>query len=54
MEIDIVFDGPPSQPPRFVEVENAQGHSVSVGRWVQRDDGFWALRLDANPSVVPS
>lgn len=44
---DIVFDGPPSQPaPRFVEVENEQGASVKVGEWVERDDGYWVLRLE--------
>ncbi len=46
--IDIVFDGPPGQQaPRFVEVENAAGASVSVGEWVHRDDGYWVLRIGA-------
>jgi hypothetical protein len=44
--IDIVFDGPPShESGRFVEVEDAQGVSISVGGWVQREDGYWALRV---------
>lgn len=43
--IDIVFDGPPSQPGRFVEVEDPSKSSISVGEWVQRDDGYWVLRL---------
>lgn len=44
--IDIVFDGPPSQPnPRFVEVEDSTGKSVNVGEWVQRPDGYWVLRI---------
>lgn len=46
-EIRIVFDGPPSaEGPRFVEVEDERGHSLSVGSWHQRDDGNWELRID--------
>lgn len=46
--IDIVFDGPPShESGRFVEVETLDGKSVNVGEWIQRPDGFWALRLIA-------
>ncbi len=44
--IDIVFDGPPGPAAgRFVEVENCKGESISVGTWVKRDDGYWALRI---------
>ena len=44
--IDIVFDGPPSMPaPRFIEVENDKGESISVGEWVKRPDGHWVLRI---------
>jgi hypothetical protein len=47
MKVDIVFDGPPGPDAgRFVEVENQQGQSIRVGKWVQRPDGYWALRLD--------
>lgn len=43
--IDIVFDGPPSHDaPRFVEVER-DGKSISIGEWLQRDDGYWVLRI---------
>lgn len=43
---DIVFDGPPShESGRFVEVESPTGTSVKVGEWVQRSDGYWALRI---------
>lgn len=36
--IDIVFDGPPShESGRFIEVENAQGASIRVGKWVRRN-----------------
>lgn len=44
--IDIVFDGPPSMPsPRFVEVEDPEGHGIGVGSWLQREDGYWVLRI---------
>jgi len=45
--IDIVFDGPPApESGRFIEVEDASGASISVGQWVQRPDGYWALRIE--------
>jgi hypothetical protein len=51
--IDIVFDGPPShKAPGFVEVENAAGQSISIGEWVHRDDGYWALRI--KPKAAPT
>ncbi len=44
--VDIVFDGPPGpESGRFVEVENAQGKSISFGEWIERPDGYWALRI---------
>lgn len=50
--IDIVFDGPPShESGRFVEVENEDGHSISVGDWIDREDGFWALRMKVHPGL---
>ena len=41
----VVFDGPPSHKAgRFVEVENAQGKSVSVGEWKpNRNIVYWQL-----------
>lgn len=45
--INIIFDGPPShESGRFVEVENDGGRSISVGEWIERGDGLWALRLE--------
>lgn len=45
--IDIVFDGPPSHDAgRFVEVEDASGNGMKIGEWVEREDGYWVLRLD--------
>ncbi len=29
----------------WVEVEDSQGKSIDVGEWVQRPDGYWALRI---------
>lgn len=44
--IDIVFDGPPShESGRFVEVEDDAGRSICFARWVQREDGYWVIRL---------
>ena len=46
--IDIVFDGPPSMLyAAFVEVENKKGESIGIGEWIERDDGYWVLRVDA-------
>jgi len=43
---DIVFDGPPGpEAGRFVEVENENGVSFSLGEWIARNDGYWALRI---------
>ena len=45
--VDIVFDGPPGPTcGRFVEVEDTTSASIRVGRWVERDDGYWVLRLE--------
>lgn len=44
--IDIVFDGPPAhESGRFVEVEDENGCGTKVGEWVERPDGYWALRI---------
>jgi len=52
--LDIVFDGPPShEAPRFVEVENEQGCSVRAGEWVEREDGYWVLRIQVAPTPEP-
>ena len=52
--IDVVFDGPPShEGSRFVDVEDETGHSIRVGEWVDRGDGYWALRIRCNPVVGP-
>ena len=44
--IHIVFDGPPPhESGRFVEVEDSEGHGISIGEWHERDDGLWELRI---------
>lgn len=50
--IDIVLDGPPDHiAGRFVEVENPNGESIRVGRWIQRRNGQWALRIRRVDSI---
>jgi hypothetical protein len=58
MKIDIVFDGPPGpEAGRFVEVEDENRRSISVGEWLQRPgdnvDGNWVLRLDVGEAEEP-
>ena len=46
--INIVLDGPPDLTAgsgRFVEVETDDGHSIAIGAWTQRPDGYWSLRI---------
>jgi len=51
--VDIVFDGPPGpEGPRFVEVEDHHGQSISFGEWVERPDGYWALRIPVAPTAT--
>jgi hypothetical protein len=52
--IDVVFDGPPNhEAGRFVEVEDAHGTSINAGEWVEREDGFWALRIKLDTQMNP-
>jgi len=48
--INIIFDGPPGHDAGcFVEVETDDGKSVNAGKWIERDDGLWALRITELP-----
>ncbi len=48
--INIIFDGPPGPTAgRFVEVETDDGTSLKVGEWIERKDGYWALRITELP-----
>jgi hypothetical protein len=50
--VDVVFDGPPGPVcGRFVECEGPDGRSVRVGEWIDRGDGFWALRIPVGGSA---
>ena len=53
--IDFVFDGPPGPGSgRFIEVEDSNGTSISIGEWIQRPDGLWALRIPRGSLEVGS
>jgi hypothetical protein len=43
--VDIVFDGPPGPACHLVEVEDTDGKSIRYGEWIERTDGYWALRV---------
>lgn len=44
--INVIFSGPPGvKGGRFVEVETDSGASMGIGEWIERPDGFWALRI---------
>jgi len=46
-EIRIVFDKLPGpQGCTFIEVEDETGKSISVGEWVNREDGYVELRIN--------
>lgn len=47
--IDVVFDGPPGPVAgRFVEVEDGDGFSIGLGKWIEgrrEDVPYWRLRM---------
>ncbi len=45
--VDIVFTGPPGPDTEahFVEVEDPRGYSMRLGEWLEREDGYWVLRI---------
>jgi hypothetical protein len=45
--IFIIFDRPSGpEAPRFIEVEDEDGRSISIGEWVELPDrDVWALKL---------
>jgi hypothetical protein len=49
--IHIVFDGPPGPDgPRFIEAEDSEGRSITVGQWREYGtSGHWALTIPAPP-----
>lgn len=53
--VDVVFDGPPSNKTgRFVDCEGPGGVGVNAGRWIDRGDGYWALRIPLHATPAPS
>lgn len=51
--INIVLDGPPGPDSgRLVEVETDDGHSIEAGKWIERPDGLWSLRVTYLPNVL--
>lgn len=53
--IDVVFDGGPGPVSgRFVETEDASGHGIGIGEWVDRGDGTWALRIPVAVTLIRS
>lgn len=44
--VDIVFQGEPGgEAPQFVEVEDSKGRGIKFGEWIEREDGYWVLRV---------
>ena len=51
--VDIVFDGQPGPDgPVFVETEDSEGKSISLGHWVKRPDDYWVLRVEDRDFVT--
>lgn len=50
--VDLVFEEAPAPDGRsgpclaFVEVENEDGEGISIGEWIEREDGAHVLRFD--------
>ena len=52
-EYHIVFDGFPSpNGPRFIELEDQNGHSLGIGAWQKREDGHAELVLPSAPAPI--
>jgi hypothetical protein len=42
--IDVVLDGPSSPTGgQFVEVEDGQGNSIGIGKWMEQQNEYWIL-----------
>ena len=51
--VDIVFDGPPApESGRFIEVEDEAGASIALGEWIEREDGYWVLRIESRACIL--
>lgn len=47
MTYHLVFDTTDPKSPRFIELEDSTGHSISAGEWRERKDGYVELVLPA-------
>lgn len=48
-ELRIVCSNPPSnEHGEFIEIEDENGKSVSVGEWSRREDGLWEYIIDVD------
>ncbi len=49
--INIILNGTPygHTAGRFVDVVNDAGEGISIGEWIKREDGYWALRITELP-----
>ena len=53
--INIILDAAPDhESGRFVEVEDDDGRSISIGEWTERDDGYWGLRIEMDSERLRS
>ena len=44
---DIVFESGPGPDCRFQDIEDDSGRSAYVAQWLIREDGSWAIRVNA-------
>jgi hypothetical protein len=52
-DLHIIFDGLPDRiGPRFIEVEDASGRSLSCGEWGARPDGLAELVIPTHRSLL--
>lgn len=48
--INILFSGPPGPSGcEFVDAETDDGKPIRVGEWIERPDGYWAIRITELP-----
>lgn len=54
-DVYVVFDGPPGpEAGRFVECEDAEGRGINAGEWIERPNGWWALRIPREGNPQPA
>lgn len=48
--LEFVFKGGPFPAP-LIEIQDADGYSLSVGEWIESRDGYHHLRIDLNDAL---